>query len=212
MSARPGDLPGYAPTVHATANAAGNVLLSWMPSLNTQTYRIYQSTSSAPGSFGLARSVSQSSGALTVDARVAALRPGGDYYFQVRAVDASGQERLVPAFAVGGADVVFPPGVVLGGVSATTASLTWGGSPQAASYRVYQSSTGAAGSFGPAVLSSVTINSGTVTGLLPGATYWFYVTAVNGFGVESAASNLVSATTLAPTPLPGSGILSVPQA
>lgn len=92
------------------------------------------------------------------------------------------------------ADVVapsVPPDLRVTGVTGTSVSLTWTASTddvEVTAYGVYN---------GTARALSVSGTEATVTGLAPGSTYTFTVTAEDPAGNESAASNAVGATTSA---------------
>lgn len=88
--------------------------------------------------------------------------------------------------------VVDPPAVGNGSVT-----LNWGTSPGATSYQVYISTTSGTGYLASgAPIAGTTL---TVTGLTNGTPYYFVVTADNGYA-ESAYSNEVTGTPLAPPP------------
>src|SRR6185436_11583289 len=80
----------------------------------------------------------------------------------------------------------------------TQVALSWTASSGATSYNVKRSTVNGSGY---ATVSSPTSTSYTNTGLVNGTTYYYVVTAVNGFG-ESANSSQVSATPSAGLPSP----------
>ncbi|TML23288.1 MAG: hypothetical protein E6G35_14360 [Actinobacteria bacterium] len=81
-----------------------------------------------------------------------------------------------------------PTGLHVTGTTSTSVSLAWTASTGATGYRVYRGTS----------VTTVTGTSATITGLNPGTTYSFAVSATNSGG-ESAKSGTVSATTGAGT-------------
>lgn len=216
-----GNVSGVTPTISATASFNGTVTLTWQPAPGVMSYRVYQSSSGATNTFGLIRTVPQSLAVIAASVTISGLTPGSTSYFQVRATHPNGQETQLPVTAMIGIDVVpAPTGLSASPAGAGAANLAWTPSAGAASYRVYQSTTGAAGSFSPAVLTVPTHSGATVTGLAPGTTYFFYIMAVAASGQESAASNMASMTTLgsiprsappSPTPIPTATPIPAPS-
>ncbi len=198
----------YQQTVSVVAPPGGIITLSWYGTPAAQTYRIYQSTGTAPQNFGFVQAVPQSTGIIATNATVTGLVPGQTYYFQVRAVDPSGLETVVPAYSpnaglYGGIPPFFPPtgivlpaptGVTVTGVTGTTVTLTWAAVPGAVTYRIEQA-LAANGVFGPAVQSNTTTTTAIVSGLTLSTAYQFRVIAVDGFGNVSLPSVAVPQTT-----------------
>jgi hypothetical protein len=189
--------PGATLHVIATADPSGRVQLSWLPLDFATGYRIYQSTSGAPTGFTVLMTIPQGIGSLTSTTMIDRLAPGATYVFQVRAVSPSGDEFPVPASA--GTGVGFNPTV--SGTASTLGNvrIAWPPVPQAMSYRVYRSASGAPGTF--VVATTVNQSTGsltlaaTISGLVPGETYQFQVRSVDSAGRE--------------TPVPGASLLGL---
>jgi predicted phage tail protein len=89
-----------------------------------------------------------------------------------------------------------PTGLTVVNTTGTTVMLQWATSTGAVSYRVFQALS-ATDTFTPVGTVSFPSNtSAIVTGLTPGATYYFQVRAINAAGTQSLASNTATATTL----------------
>jgi hypothetical protein len=199
IGANPPLLPPPGATLHVitTADPSGVVHLSWLPLDFATSYRIYVSPTGSPTGFTVLTTIPQSIGSATSTAVLERLVPGAPYVFQVRAVDPSGEEIPVPASA--GTSVGFNPTV--SGTASTLGNvrITWPPVPQATSYRVYRSPSGAPGTF--VVATTVNQSPGTISlaatisGLLPGETYQFQVRSVDSTGRE--------------TPVPGASLLGL---
>ncbi len=189
--------PGSAVTVFAVADPAGTIQLSWLPLEVASAYRIYMSTTGAPGGFSILRTVNQSLGSFNSTATIDRLNPGAPYVFQVRAVDSSGNELPVPATA--GTGVGFNPTVIGTASTLGNVRIVWPPVASVSSYRVYRSESGGAGSFtvattvnqspGGATISAV------VSGLTPGNDYFFQVRGIDSTGRE--------------IPIPGASIIGL---
>jgi fibronectin type 3 domain-containing protein len=82
-----------------------------------------------------------------------------------------------------------PTGLTVSGTTTSSISLSWSepsSSDPAASYKVYE---------GGKLVTTATATSATVSGLAPGSSHTYMVTAVDAAGVESGPSGSVSATT-----------------
>jgi len=205
-----GGIP-YQQTVTVISPPGGTVVLSWIATPNAQSYRIYQAIGASPNNFSVVQTIPQSAGILATNATVAGLAPGQNYFFQVRAVDQTGLETVVPAYTnqafgggfpgvpgfpggpIGGG---LPPvtGLVVTGVTGTTITLTWAAVPGAISYRVLQA-VGNSGAFVPAVMSNTSTTSAVISGLTLSTPYTFEVIALDAFGNQSPPSIPVPATT-----------------
>jgi len=84
------------------------------------------------------------------------------------------------------------PGNLVAAAGVASVTLSWDAVPGALSYSVYQATT-PGGQGATAVLSNLTATTATVSGLAPGARYYFIVRAVNADGA-GAASNEAQAT------------------
>ncbi|HZT09091.1 MAG TPA: hypothetical protein VFC51_18875 [Chloroflexota bacterium] len=93
---------GYSQTLTIVAPPNGIVSLTWVATPAAQSYRIYDTLSTQPLNFSVARTVSQSMGQLVTNAILTGLTPGATYFVQVRAVDPNGLETVTPASALTG--------------------------------------------------------------------------------------------------------------
>jgi chitodextrinase len=192
--------PGYVPTVTVVVPPQGSVGLNWLPTPNAQSYRIYQTLASQPLNFSVVQTVNQTPGQLATNAVVAGLQPGNTYFFQVRAVDPSGNEAPAPTTAmvgpspnagIPGPGVGTPSMLTVGGTTPTSIVLNWSPIPGARSYVVLQSSN-PAGPFLPSIMSQMTPSGATITGLQPNTMYFFQLMAVDALGNQSPASGAVT--------------------
>ncbi len=202
-SAVPAAPPGAPVAVFATAGTA-QVSLSWAPPTSNggaqvSSYNVYLSTTAGLQGTKMAQVPGTSYTAT-------GLQAGAPYFFEVTAVNASGEgppsvqvtatpTTLAPPPSTGPPGA---PGSVLATAGNGQVSLSWSpptsnGGAQVSSYNVYLSTT--PGSQG-ARLAVVTTTGYTATGLLDGTTYYFEMTAANTAG-EGVASVQVAA---APAP------------
>ncbi|MBD2844011.1 fibronectin type III domain-containing protein [Paenibacillus sp. IB182496] len=176
------DAPRATALMHTEAGN-GQVALNWQPALNATGYRVKYGTAS--GSY-----------TTTVDAgnnlsrTITGLSNGSTYYFAVTAYNATGESAVSNETSA----TLSPPAAPLArrAYAETFGNLAveWQSVPGAAGYRLYYGT--ASGSYTETV--EVGNNLGQlVTGLTPGATYYFTVKAYNGRG-ESPASAELSAT------------------
>jgi hypothetical protein len=127
---------------------------------------------------------------------------GQTYYFEVSAVDGDGNES-VPSNEASYAVPVPTPLDLQAQTSTMTdlaADLNWtpSGEYDVNAYAVFY------GTRANALTNSATFyfaTSGTVTGLVAGATYYFSVAPMDTYGVESVVSSAVSCSVAAPTPM-----------
>ena len=183
----------------------GQVTASWTAGTGvSSTYTLYYATSS----FGGADPTTKT-GVVTV-ANLAAtshtvtpLTNGTTYYFVVRASNVGGQSAVsTEASATPQAPPDTPTGLSLSAGNGQVVA-NWGASSRAASYTLYysQSSITDVTASGITAVPNLNGTSRTVSGLTNGSTYYFRVRAVN-VGGQSAVSNEVSATPLAPPGTP----------
>jgi chitinase len=184
------------PLVTTTADAAGTVVLSWVPLPQALQYRIYELIPGSISQFNVVISQPQTIGGISVTATVSGLAPGSIHTYQVRAVDSAGIETVVPASSTAVAGLLPPISVTVAARTSTTITLTWTPSPSpgVTTYTVQQS-LNPAGPFGPSVLASASTSGATVGGLIPNTTYYFTVTAITSGGVASVPSPAIVATT-----------------
>ena len=185
--------------------SAGNarVTANWMAGTGvSSTYTLYYSQS--PITSLTASGVTAVANLTTTSHTVTPLTNGRTYYVRVRAVNVGGQSALsTEASATPQAPPDTPTGLSL---SAGNGQVTanWTASNRAASYTLYysQSSITDISASGVTKLENLSGTSHNVTGLTNGTLYYFKVRAVN-VGGQSAVSNEMSATPLAPPGAPG---------
>lgn len=184
-----------APQYLAAGMTNGQVVLTWQPASSTNgspviQYNIYRGTS--PGNETLLKSISNS----TTSYGDATVQSDQTYYYYVTSVNTGGES--VPSNEVTVSEPATTPSSPQGLIAVATnkqVSLTWqapsstGGSP-IIKYNIYGGPT--AGE--ETLLSSIPSNISYYTNsyVVNGATYYYYVTAVNSVG-ESVPSNEVSA-------------------
>ncbi len=164
-------------------------------------------TDVGPTASGWAQSLSLGNRAVgTTFATLTGLTPGASYVYRFAATNASGTSWSAPiAFQ---AAPVPPPGVPSGlrfTLTSGAIPLAWDAATDAVSYTVKRATT----SGGPYTVrqSGLTSLSYTDTGLTPGTTYYYVVTAVNSGG-ESASSGQLTAAP-ATTPAVPAGVAAV---
>jgi fibronectin type 3 domain-containing protein len=196
-----------APTNLAATAGQGQISLSWTaPPAGAVSYNVYRGTS--PGGEGSTPLATGLTATAFADATVAA---GTTYYYQVTAVDSSGESaRSAEASnALSGTPPAAPTNVMpaAGNQSVT---LSWTASTGATSYNVYRGMSPGGEGNSP-VATNVSTTTYTDLNLTNGTTYYYQVTAVNGNG-ESARSTEVSAvpTTGTAPPAP-TGLVTVPN-
>ena len=182
------------PTSITFSNVTNNSIgISWSPSTGATKYYLYRDTSST-GSF--AYTVTSGNNLSTTDTAVS---PGTIYWYSVQAQNNSGFGAVSTAFQVTSATTASAPpspqGLVVGGATSSSLTLTWNSVSSATSYKVYrlESASGTVGNF--TSVASPTSNSYTDTSLAQTTTFHYTVSAVNGAG-ESAQSSPQFATTL----------------
>jgi fibronectin type 3 domain-containing protein len=179
------------PTGLNAASGNGTVSLNWTPTLNATSYSVYQGTSA-----GGENSTPVQSGITAPTVLIGGLTNGQKYFFKVAAVYngvGSGQSTEVSTTVVPST-----PTALKATAAAASIVLNWSASVGASSYNLYQGTSSGAENSTP-IVAGISNNSYTVTGLNPGASYFFDVRAINAGGM-SAASNEATTTMLATTP------------
>jgi fibronectin type 3 domain-containing protein len=191
--------PIAAPTVPTNVTAtAGNaqVTLNWTASSGASSYNIYRSTTS-----GGEGSTPYKTGVTGTSFTDTGLTNGTTYYYQVSAVNASGQSPLSSEVsATPQTSIPATPTGLTATAGNAQVSLTWSASSGATSYDIYRSTTSGGEGTTP-YKTGVMSTSFTDTGLTNGATYYYEVSAVNAAG-QSAVSSEASATPQAPPATP----------
>jgi fibronectin type 3 domain-containing protein len=178
-----GDKPS-APTNVKVTPGNGIAIVSWDPVSGAKSYNIYYSTTK-----GATEGYKASSGKIenaTSPYTVTGLTNGTVYYFEVTAVNSSGESGSSGEVSTTPVPVpAIPAGIsVTGGDGQIT--VAWDAVTNATSYNVYYgTSPGVTKTTGIKVSS--TASPKTITGLVNGTTYYVVVTAVNAAG-ESAES------------------------
>jgi fibronectin type 3 domain-containing protein len=167
--------------VTATGGNA-QVALSWTASGGAVSYNIYRSSASGGETL-------YQTGVTPTSFTDTGLTSNTTYYYMVSAVNSTGESirsSEVSATSAPGS----PTGLSAHGGN-TQAALSWTGSPGAASYNIYRSTS----SGGETLYKrGVTTTSFTDTNLTNGTTYYYQVTAVGSGGAESARSSEAAAT------------------
>lgn len=173
-------------------SATTSLSISWNASTGATAYNLYRDTSSS-GTFSTVVGANLTS----TSYNDTSLTPGTNYYYEVEAVNAAGSSGKSPA-ASSATGLSVPTGLSVGGITASSVSVSWNALVGASSYNLYRD-TSSSGSFSTAVGTNLTSTSSTVSGLSAGTTYYFEVEAVNATG-SSGKSAPVSALTLPAAP------------
>jgi hypothetical protein len=171
------------PTSLIYADAGSSVVsLKWQPSLNAAGYKVKYGTTS--GSYTNTIDVGN-----VLNKNVTGLTSGATYYFAVTAYNATGESGVSNQAA---ATLSAPSAPLARRAYAETngnVAVEWQSVPGATGYKVKYGT--AAGSY-PNVVDAGNNVGQLVTGLTPGTTYYFVVTAYNGAG-ESGNSSMLTA-------------------
>jgi outer membrane protein assembly factor BamB len=186
-----------APTNVTAAAGIGAVQLAWTAASGATSYNVYVATS--PGAEPVMPTLTGIAAAAT-GITMTNLTPGTRYYFTVKAIASAGVSAAsneVTAIPV----APMPASNLKAVAGSADVQLTWSASINAATYNVYVG-TSAGGEASNAVMTSITSTNATLTGLIPGTSYYFTIKAVTN-GATSAASNEAVAIPLLTAP-PGS--------
>ena len=163
----------------ATATSSSTVLLSWSASTGATGYRVYEYVN------GQAVQVA-TLGAGTTSTSVGGLTPGSTAYFFVSAYNStsSGSTSWVGVSIPNAVTTVVsaPTSLTATATSSTTAQLSWAAASNATGYRVYEYVNGQAVQVAAVAAGTTTA---TISGLTPGPTDYFYVTAFNATSTAS---------------------------
>lgn len=179
ISRQPPGTP-FAPVDLAATAGAGSVTLDWSAAPGAVSYRILRAT--APdGVFG-ERGVATAGATTFSDGGASG---GATYHYIVVPDDGVAQGPASTLLRVGPPDA--PTGLAVEMISFNQARLAWNPRDEASSYRVKRATGG--GSY--ATIATVTGTTGHIdTGALPGTTYRYVVTAVNGSGESRASASV----------------------
>jgi predicted RNase H-related nuclease YkuK (DUF458 family) len=168
------------------AHASQSVELTWTDSSSPEivAYKVYFGTQSG-----------QYDNSITfgdlADVLIPGLNSGQTYFFAVSAIDVNGNESPLSnetSYSVPGASSVQLD--VQGTTSALNAAqLSWTASPDSDVY-AYMVSYGTQSGVYTNSTTFYYTTSGVVSGLMPGATYYFVVAPVDSFGVEAASTEV----------------------
>jgi len=167
-----------------TATTGNSVTLTWSPLPGATSYRVLQS--SAPGGPFTISSVGTTS---QTTATVSGLTLNTTYFFQVVPLDAIGNQGP-PTNTVSAQTTLTltaPTNVIVVSTTNNTATLSWAAATGANTYRVL-TATSPLGPFAQANALNITGSGATVTGLIPGTTYYFQVVALDAASNQSQPS------------------------
>ena len=188
VSATPVLAPPAAPTGVTATAGHGEATINWDNVAGATSYNIYYSTTAGVSTVTASRFTGVSSPYVATG-----LNNGTPYYFVVTAVNAAGEGPVSSEISATPTPVPSPPAPV--GVTATPgdgeATIRWDNVTGATSYNIYYSTTDNVTKATGTKIAGVT-SPEVVSGLIPGTSYYFVVTAVNADG-ESVESSQVSA-------------------
>ncbi|MGY3804608.1 beta strand repeat-containing protein [Pigmentibacter ruber] len=202
-------MPTTAPTnLIGSASSTTAVNLSWNASPSSGasvTYLIKRSVISGSTYLNITSGTCSNSALASTNCSDTSVTPGNIYYYVVNATNFAGTTSFSNQVAVT-VPTTAPSNVVAVTASSTAINLSWNLSPgnSAISYIIGRSTTSGSGYINIATGGcsgnlSTSTNSCSDTGLSPGITYYYTITAVNGGG-NSALSSEVSATTITNAP------------
>lgn len=192
-------VPPPVPQNPTTSIGDRTILLGWDPVVASDLARYEWGIGTSTGTY-----TTITSSGLDTEVLISGLTNAEIYYLAVRSVDASNNasawstERVAtPLPSVpDSTPPAAPADLQLGFTASGEVNLQWSGNTESdlSLYRIYQSSPPSGSSTGPWV------QVGTVAGgleefeetLTQDGTYYYYITAVDGYGNESAASSVVS--------------------
>ncbi len=186
-----GVFPPPAPTgVMAVAAGSEAIVVTWADIAGATAYRVERSPDGSVGWQPPASNVLQGVGTATDGS----LQPGTTYFYRVVAV--AGDLESVPSNTISATTAVDVPASPVVEIAASTSEridLTWGDVTGETGY-VIARSTDAGATWTTIGTTGQDVNVASDTGLAAGTSYWYRIVAWNAAG-ESAASDVVSATT-----------------
>ena len=189
------------PPTGITASAVQNqITLNWTASIGAISYNIYRGTASgAETTTPIATGIS---GTSFVDP---GLNSGTSYYYLITAVDSTAESAKSGEVSAHVAQTIAPaPTGLTAGGNQNQITLSWIASTNVTSYNIYRGTAPGAESATP-IVSGVIATSFMDSGLAPGASYFYQITAVNDAG-ESPRSAEASATVPFPVPASPKGV------
>jgi cellulose 1,4-beta-cellobiosidase len=169
--------------------------LTWNPLPGVRSFIVLQATS--PTGPWIAANTTQTT---PTGAVVIGLNPNSTYYFQLMGIDPLGNQTPVSAIVAltTSTTATTTAGLSVNNLTSSTAVLSWTQVPGAIAYQIVQS-TSPNGPWMPAAVVNPTSNGATVTGLLPGVSYYFEVVATDQMGNQIMTSSPAAAVTLSAT-------------
>jgi fibronectin type 3 domain-containing protein/lysophospholipase L1-like esterase len=183
-------IPGGAPSVPAGVNASTGdrqVTLNWNSVTGATSYNIYWSTFS-----GVSRSTGAEITNVTSPYTHSGLTNGATYYYVVTAIGDCGESSVSSEVSATPGAAPSAPAGVNASAGDRQVTLSWNSVTGATSYNIYWStSSGVSKSTGTKIANAISpfLHTGTTNG----TTYYYVLTAVNGYG-ESVESSEVSST------------------
>ncbi len=193
VSAVPNDLTLTSPWGVSATGGDAKVTVSWYAINGASTYNIYYSTSQLSATTAQGTKIGNVGSPYTVSP----LTNGTKYYFVVTAIvngvesaDSTPVVSATPALPTAPSAPISVTAVAGDGL----VTVSWGAVTGATSYNVYYATnaggaTTSSGSNVKGITGAGAVVSTIIPGLTNGTTYWFVVTAVNGFLLESAPSS-----------------------
>ena len=185
------NLPSAGPSIPTgviATKGTSNVQIgvSWNSSAGAESYTVYRGLTN---SFSDQNTVNITNTAATSHGDMnAGLSPGRNYYYFVTAVDVYGG-LSDPSVSDYGYRAMSPPTGITAGddTSAAAVNISWSAAAGAASYQIYRNTSNTI----PDGLPSIGSSNGpsySDTTATPGATYWYFVTAIGANGTASSHS------------------------
>ncbi len=192
-------VPIAVPTAPASLSATasvGQVALSWAPVQGASSYDVYRGTVSGGESVTPIRT-----GITSTSFTDSAVTAGSSYFYEVTAVNSSGQSSdspeaaaVVPSAPPPSITVPAAPAAIIAYGEPGSVILLWSDVSNADSYDVYRGTVGGGESATP-LLTGLTSSEFVDSGVTPGKQYYYEVTAVNSGG-QSVVSREAAATVM----------------